>query len=158
VNARAVLILLLAMTACLRAETRLEKLQVLGGSWLLQKDGTSLELCPFEDTRLWLNGRRLPTHDEQSFIVHAGDRVDSWNDSRCYRFHFESISTGEVVVDLSTFVSVRQDLGGNRNALKSGRLLEHEVMRIPASELPAMLWDNIQFVERAPPGIHNSKR
>jgi hypothetical protein len=158
VNLRIVFILLMAMTACLHAETRLEKLQVLGGTWTLEKDGVSLEIWNFEDDRLWLNGRRLDTHNEPNFIVHAGDRVDAWNDATCYRYQFGSISADGVVLDRSTFISVRQDLGGNRTSLRSGRLLGHEVMRIRASELPALIWDNNNFVEMGPPGVYNSKK
>ena len=157
---RSVLILLLMMSATvwLRAESQKEKLMVLGGLWSLQKDGGSIEICPFVDTRLWLNGRRLPTHDEQSFVVHEGDQVDEWEDTVCYRYRFDSISANGVVVTRTTFASVQQDLGANRTALRSGRLLKVEVIRADASELPALIWDNSNWVEMGPPGIYSSKR
>jgi hypothetical protein len=153
---RAVLVLFLVLMVRLRAESTEEKLEELGGEWVLKDGGRAVEIVPWDRQRIWVNGVDVRTEDR--FVVHPGDTIDVWSRPNCYRYRFESITPAGVVLRRYTYASIEIDLGANRTLLQSGRLLLKETIRASAAELPSLIWeDPPNWVEMGPVEVYRSK-
>jgi hypothetical protein len=114
---------------CLPAEDKTDRFYGLA-PYLAFKNG-SLEIGPYTDSRLWLNGVRQPTHSDVPsplFLKPRDTLYQADSSNSIYRYQLEALTAKEARFSRWTYSSVREKLTPTTWNVRLGKVQKYETL------------------------------
>ena len=118
-----------------------------------------VQVIPYPDQRIWVNGVRVYTHDpsHEAYIIRVGDVVDECESGRFHRYRLIALEGTEATLTRSTYACHEAYLGGGQTRLSSGDLIRTERMTVNLAAYALVDWDPVLRVETSGGHIYHSK-